>query len=406
MALTDTAVKAAKPRKKAYKLYDAEGLFLFVPVSGSKLWRMKYRGLHDKEKLLAFGEYPLVTLARAREKRMEARRLLDRGIDPAAHKKAERVAAADTFAALAAEYLDLKRKTLSPKTIAKAEWLLDDWINKYIGATPLRQLGPAAILSVCRRLEAKGFHESAHRARSLVSRIMKYGVATIRCDNDPCRDLFNKDTLAPVPAQNHAAITEPVKLGALLRAIDGYDGQPSTKYALKLAPLVFVRPGELRAAEWSEFDLDADEPTWRIPAHRMKMKVQHLVPLSRQAVDLLNELKQFTGAGTLLFPSLRGSDRPISDNTLNAALRRLGYSGEQHVAHGFRSTASTRLHEMQWKHDWIERQLAHGDRDKVSAAYNYAQHLPERRRMMQAWADYLDGLKAGGKVVAIGRKKG
>jgi integrase len=402
MALTDTEVKAAKPRKKAFKMYDGGGLFMFIPPTGAKLWRLRYRGLHSKEKVLALGSYPLITLKRAREKRDDALRLLDRGIDPSAHKKAARTAAADTFAALAAEYLDLKRKTLNPKTIAKAEWLLDDWINKYIGDTPVAQLEPGAVLSVCRRLEAKGFRESAHRALSLVSRICRYGIPSGRCKSDPCRDL--RGQLVTVETKNHASITEPAKLGGLLRAIDDYDGQPSTKYALKLAPLLFVRPGELRAAEWSEFDLDTDEPVWRIPASRMKMKVQHLVPLARQAVDLLNELRPLTGDGRLLFPSLRSSDRPISDNTLNAALRRLGYSGEQHVAHGFRSTASTRLHEMQWNHDWIERQLAHGDRDKVSAAYNYAQYLPERRRMMQAWADYLDGLKAGGKVVAIRRK--
>src|SRR5690606_4892817 len=230
-----------------------------------------------------------------------------------------------------------------------------------------------------------------------------YGVATGRCEHDPCAYL--RGALKPFKVTNRAAITEPGKFGEMLRAIDGYQGQPSCMYALRLAPLVFVRPGELRAAEWSEFELDSKEPVWRIPASRMKMGEQHLVPLSRQAVAILNELKPFTGDGPLLFPSLRSSKRPISDNTLNAALRRLGYSGDEHVVHGFRSTASTLLNEQGWHPDLIELQLAHAPRNKVRAAYNRAERLAERRKMMQAWADYLDGLKAGGKVIAIKRAK-
>lgn len=400
--LTVAAPQNAKPAAKPYKLYDERGLFLFVTPSGSRLWRLKYR-IAGKEKLLALGAYPDISLKSARERRDDARKLIANGIDPLARKKAERIATADTFAALAAEYLDRKRKTLHAKTLSKAQWLLDDWLNKYIGGSPLREITAANVLSVCRRLEAKGKHESAHRARALASRVMRYGVATGRCDSDPCRDL--RGALETFKPKNHAAITDPAKLGALLRAIDGYEGQPSTVYALRIVPYVFVRPGELRFAEWSEFELDAKEPLWRIPARRMKMREQHIVPLARQVVDLLNELEPLTGDGPLLFPSLRSSQRPISDNTLNAALRRMGYSGEQMVAHGFRSTASTLLNEQQWNRDWIELQLAHAERNKVRAAYNAAEYLPHRRTMMQAWADYLDGLRAGGKVIAIGRAK-
>lgn len=397
--LTVEEVKNAKPADKPYKLYDRDGMFLFVPPSGSRLWRLKYR-VGGKEKLLALGAFPDVSLKDAREKRDDARRLVAKGIDPLAKKKAERTANADTFSALALEYLDKKRKSLHAKTLSKAQWLLNDWLGKYIGTKSVRQITAADVLGVCRRLETKGHRESAHRARALASRVMRYGVVTGRCERDPCGDL--RGALEPVVVKNHAAITEPAKLGALLRAINEYDGQPSTKYALKLAPYVFVRPGELRAAEWSEFDLDAAE--WRIPGKRMKMGEQHIVPLASQVVDLLNELRPITGDGTLLFPSLTSAERPISDNTLNAALRRMGYTGEQMVAHGFRSTASSLLNEQNWNPDLIELQLAHAERNKVRAAYNRAERLPERRRMMQAWADYLGALKAGGNVVSIRKK--
>lgn len=396
--LTEATVKAAKPSTSPRKLYDEKGLFLFVPLTGARLWRLKYR-LHGKEKLLSLGAYPDVSLKRAREKRDDARKLLADGIDPAAKKQAERQASAETFAALAHEYLDTKRTALSPKTLAKAQWLLADWLGKHIGSIPIRQLTAADILAVCRRIEAKGKHESAHRARALAGRVMRYGVATGRCDRDPCADL--RGALTPVRTKNHAAITEPAKLGELLRAIDGYQGQPSAAFALKIAPYVFARPGELRAAEWAEFDLEGKEPQWRIPAGRMKMREQHIVPLARQVVALLKELQPLTGDGRLLFPSLRSSQRPISDNTINAALRRLGISSEEHTGHGFRSTASTMLNEQGWHPDLIELQLAHAERNKVRAAYNRAERLAERRKMMQAWADYLDGLRAGGQVVPI-----
>jgi integrase len=413
--LTEAAIKSAKPAEKPYRLYDERGMYLLVNSAKadsdsplkikSRLWRLKYR-IAGREKLLALGAYPEVSLKEAREKRDESRRLVASGVDPLAQKMAKRVAAADTFSALAAEYLETKRKTLHPKTLSKAQWLLDDWLGKYIGSKPVRQLTAADVLGVCRRLESKGKHESAHRARALASRVMRYGVATGRCERDPCADL--RGALTPVKVKNHAAITEPTKLGELLRAIDGYEGQPSTAYALKIAPYVFVRPGELRHAQWSEFDLDAKEPIWRIPPGRMKMREQHIVPLAPQVVELLKQLERFTGDGALVFPSLTSSARPISDNTMNTALRRMGYTREQIVAHGFRSTASTLLNEQGWHPDLIELQLAHAERNKVRAAYNRAERLPERRKMLLSWADYLDALKKGKatKVVNIGRGRG
>jgi integrase len=398
--LTETAIKAAKPREKPYKESDARGLYLLIAPTGARLWRLKYRH-GGVEKLLALGAWPDVSLKRAREKRDDARKLIADGIDPAARRKAERMAAVDTFSALAREYLDVQRKALHPKTIKKAQWLLDDWLDKHMGSIPVRQVTAADVLAVCRRLQAKEKRESAHRVRALASRVMRYGVATGRCERDPCGDL--RGALEPIGARNRAAITEPGKLGELLRAIDGYQGQPSTTYALKILPYCFVRPGEVRMAEWCEFDLDGKEPHWRIPAGRMKMREPHIVPLARQVVALLEDLQPITGDGRLLFPSLRSPERPISDNTINAALRRLGFSGDEHVGHGFRSTASTLLNEQGWHPDLIELQLAHVERNKVRSAYNKAQRLAERRQMMQAWADYLDGLKAGGKVVPIRR---
>jgi integrase len=390
--LTETAVKAVKPAEKARKIYDERGLFLFVPPTGARLWRMKYK-VGGREKLLALGEWPHTSLKRARERRDEVRRLLADGVDPAAKKRAERQAIADTFSALAKEYLDTKRSSLSQKTLSKAEGLLDDWLNKHVGKIPVRQLTAADVLAACRRIEAKGKYETAHRARALASRVMRYGVITGRADRDPCADL--RGALTPVKTKNHAAITDPPKVGELLRAIDGYQGQPSAAFALKLAPYVFARPGELRAAAWGEFELDCEQPVWRIPATRMKMGEQHIIPLARQVVAILKQLQLITGDGSLLFPSLRSKKRPISNNTINAALRRIGFSHEQHTGHGFRSTASTLLNEQGWNPDLIELQLAHAERNKVRSAYNRAERLSERRTMMQAWADYLDALKAG-----------
>jgi integrase len=269
----------------------------------------------------------------------------------------------------------------------------------YIGSRPIAKLGAIDVLKVLKRIEGRGTHETAHRTRQRCSQVFRYAVQTERAAHDVTADL--RGALAPVVSEHHAAITEPSRIGELLRAIDGYTGHSVT--ALKLAPLFFVRPGELRHAEWTEFELDGNEPQWRIPADKMKMGEQHLVPLSKQAVALLRELQPLTGRGPYLFPSLRSRARPMSNNTVNAALRRLGYTSEEMTGHGFRSLASTCLNEQGYHPDLIELQLAHAERNKVRAAYNKAQRLPERRKMMQAWADYLDGLRASANVVPFRR---
>jgi integrase len=336
-----------------------------------------------------------------REKRDDARKLVADGVDASAKRQAERATHAETFEAIGREWLELQSKSLAAETMEILGTRLKSFLYPYVGSRPVASITAQELLTALRRIEARGRHETAHRVRALAGRVLRYAVATGRAQHDVAADL--KDALAPVKSRNFASVTEPARVGELLRAIDGYSGQPITAFALKLAPLVFVRPGELRGAEWSEFDLDAAE--WRIPAARMKMGEQHIVPLSRQAVVILRELEILTGRGRYVFPSLLSLERPMSNNTVNAALRRLGYGSDEQTGHGFRSMASTLLNEQGFPPDVIELQLAHSERNKVRAAYNKAQRLAERRKMMQAWADYLDGLKAGegGKVVPIYR---
>lgn len=396
--LTDTAIRSAKPTEKPYKLFDGGGLFLLVQPGGSRLWRLKYR-IDGREKLLSVGMYPEVSLKSARERREDARRQIAAGVDPSAKRKAERAARADTFEAIAREWLDLKRASLSARTYDKRLSRFEAFVFPSLGKRPIASITAPDLLAAIKRVEARGINETAHRVRSESSAVFRYAIATGRAERDPAADL--RGALAPVIVRNHPAITDPAKIGELLRAIHGYAGQPSTEYALKLLPLTFVRPGELRGAEWIEFDLDGAE--WRIPATRMKMREQHIVPLSTQAVELLRGLQPLTGSGRYLFPSLRTDERPISNNTLNAALRRLGYTGDEMVSHGFRSMASTCLNEQGWEPDLIELQLAHAERDEVRGAYNRAQRLGDRRRMMQAWADYLNGLRVGASVIHIRR---
>jgi integrase len=406
--LTETRIRATKPAEKPAKLFDGGGLYLLVnpakatDESGARLWRLKYR-IGGREKLLSLGAYPDVPLKLAREGREKARKQLAAGIDPSSARKAEKAARADTFAAIALEWLDLQRKKMAAATLQKAEWTFKDLINPYIGSRPIGSITAPEILAVLRRIETRGKHETAHRTKQRCSQIFRYAIATGRAERDPTPDL--RGALAPVVVTNRAAITTPARIGELLRAIEGYSGQPSTEYALKLAPLLFARPGELRAALWNEFDLDGAE--WRIPATRMKMREEHVVPLARQAVELLRELHPLTGPDGYLFPSLTTPTRPISNNTINGALRRLGYARTEMTAHGFRAMASTCLNEQGFAPDVIELQLAHAERDKVRGAYNRAARLPERRKMMQAWADYLDGLRADvAKIanIAAGRK--
>jgi integrase len=396
--LSDTRVRTAKARERPYKLFDERGLFLLVTPAGGRLWRLRYR-MAGVEKLLALGVYPDVPLKRAREKRDEARTLIADGIDPNAQRKAERGAQAQTFEAVAAEWLELQKKSLAPETLSILGARLNSALYPYLGSRPVAAITAQELLAVLRRIEARGRHETAHRVRALAGRVLRYAVATGRAQYDVATDL--RDALAPVKSHNFASVTEPLRVGELMRAIHHYSGYPVTALALKLAPLVFVRPGELRAAEWSEFDLANAE--WRIPAARMKMKEQHIVPLAHQAIAILRELEPLARGGRYLFPSLRTRDRPMSENTINAALRRLGYSNEEQTGHGFRSMASTLLNEQGFPPDIIELQLAHTERNKVRAAYNKAQRLPERRKMMQTWADYLDGLRAGANVISIRR---
>jgi integrase len=296
----------------------------------------------------------------------------------------------DTFEAIAREWLELQSRSLAPETMEILGTRLKSFLYPYVGSRPIASITAQELLAALRRIEARGTHETAHRVRSLAGRVFRYAVATRRAQHDVATDL--KDALAPVKSRNFASVTEPTRVGEFLRAIEGYSGQPITAFALKLAPLVFVRPGELRGAEWPEFDLEAAE--WRIPAARMKMGEQHVVPLSRQAVAILRELHVLTGRGRYVFPSLLSQERPMSNNTVNAALRRLGYRSDEQTGHGFRTMASTLLNEQGFPPDVIELQLAHAERNKVRAAYNRAQRIGERRQMIQAWADYLDGLRA------------
>jgi integrase len=396
--LKDAAVRNAKPREKAYKLTDANSLYVLVCPNGSRLWRYKYV-VGGKEKLLSLGAYPDVSLKEARELRDQARRQLSQGVDPSERRKAEKVSEAASFEAIAREWFAKFStpwaESHSTKVIRRLELDLFPWL----GTKPIADITAAELLTCLRRIESRGALDTAHRAHQNCGQIFRYAVATGRATRDVSADL--RGALPPAAGGHFPSITEPAKIGALLRAIDGYDGSPITRSALCLAPLVFVRPGELRQAEWGEINLDGAE--WRIPAERMKARVLHIVPLSRQALVVLRELQPRTGGGRFLFPSALSPNRPMSENTVNSALRRLGYGSDEMTGHGFRSMASTSLNEQGWHRDAIERQLAHGERDPVRAAYNYAEHLPERRKMMQAWADHLDGLRDGADVLSIRR---
>jgi integrase len=394
MPLSDPAVRNAKSTGKPYKLTDGDGLYLLVKDAG-KYWRYDYRYV-GKRKTLAFGVYPVITLAEAREKRAQARKLLANGSDPGAIKQAkkreEKELAANTFEAVAREWHQKQSVKWVPKNTARTLSLLNRSIFPAIGDAPIAQVTAGSLLSAIQKIESRGNIETAHRAMQICGQIFRYAIATGRAQAD--LSVVLKGALTPVKETHHASITDPKKIRDLLLAMDGYDGSFVTKSALKLAPLVFVRPGELRHAEWSEINFDAAE--WRIAAGKMKMKAVHLVPLSTQALTILRELQPHTGEGRYVFPGVRSYARPMSENTVNAALRRLGYEKNEMTGHGFRSMASTILHEQGWPHEAIERQLAHAERNKVSAAYNYAEHLPKRREMMQAWSDYLDGLKTRG----------
>ena len=402
MPLTDTAIRKAKPSTKSVRLFDGGGLYLEVSPSGGKLWRLKYR-IGGKEKRLALGAYPATSLASARQKRDEARKLLAEGIDPSEQRKSTKAAraglAANTFEVIGREWYAKTAPMLAENTKAKLLTFLEKDVFPWIGARPIAGLAASDLIKVIERIEQRGALDIARRVHNYMGRIFRYAVGRSLVSRDPSRDIELKDILPPEDVQHHASVTDPKAVGGLLRAIDGFTGAFTTRCALRLAALVFVRPGELRHAEWTEFDLEKAE--WRIPAGKMKMKEQHIVPLSVQAITILREIQPLTRMGRYVFPSERGGARPMSENTVNAALRRLGYAKDEMTGHGFRSMASTLLHELGLPHAAIERQLAHGERNKVSAAYNFAEHLPERRKMMQQWADYLDKLKAGAEVIPL-----
>lgn len=394
-SLTDMAARNAKGKEKPYKLAAGAGLYLQVMPNGNRYWRMKYRHA-GKEKLLSIGVYPEVTLKEACDKRDAARAQLRDGKDPSEEKQLGKLKAqlsADgRFGAVALEWL-ATRGDLAESTRSKAKWMLETYAFPWLGKRAIEDVSTAEVLSVLRRLEAQDKIESTQRLRQICGQVFRYAVATGRLDRDPTAAL--RGALKTAKNRHYASITDPAKIGELLRAIDGYTGQLTTLCALKFAPLVFTRPGELRKAEWSEIDFEDGQ--WCIPAEKMKMGLAHIVPLSRQALAVLRELHPVTSKSRYIFPSVRSLRDPMSENTVNAALRRLGYGTDDMTGHGFRSMASTLLHEMGWTSDAIERQLAHAERNPIKAAYNRAKHLPERRRMMQAWADYLDKLKTGAK---------
>lgn len=389
MPLTDAAIKTTKPTDKPQKLFDGGGLYLLVQPSGAKLWRLKYR-FQGREKLISLGSYPEVGLAAARQKREAERRKLAAGDDPSTLRKAEKTAAVITFEAVARECFEKLKPKWTPDTAARKLRRLELYVFPAIGKKPVHTVTAADVLAVLRRIEARETHHTAHRVRQLCSQVMRYAVASGKAEGDPTTAL--RGALVPEKTVHRAAVTEPKKAGELLRIFDDYQGTVIVSTALRLAPLVFVRPGELRKAEWTEIDLDKAE--WTIPAFRMKMRQSLTVPLSRQAVAILRELWRVTGAGKYVFPSYRSSTRPMSDNAILAALRRSGIPKEEMTGHGFRAMARTILDEvLGYRVDLIEMQLAHTVRDPLGTAYNRTSFLPERRKMMQAWADYLDALK-------------
>lgn len=399
MPLTVTQIKNAKSKDKAYKLSDFEGLYLLVQPNGRRYWRMNYRYL-KKQKTLSFGSWPDVSLVEARAKKDGARQLLADGVDPAEKIKREKLAAntalGNTFQAIANEWIEKrKREGLSVVTLKKIRWFLS-LAYPSIGQRPIGDIAPQELLAALRLVEAKGRYDTANRLRSTCSQVFRYAIATARADRDIAADLKGALTVATVKHQ--AAITNAAETGSLMRAIDGFSGQPITRTALKLIAHVFVRPGELRFAEWKDFDWE--KSIWEIPAEKTKMRKPHFVPLSQQAFNIISEIEHDASHSRFLFPSLRSIERPMSENTINAALRRLGYSKNEMTGHGFRSMAATLLNETgRWNPDAIERQLAHSDKNTVRSAYTRGEYWDERVKMMQFWSDYLDELKTGSKIL-------
>jgi integrase len=394
LPLTDTKTRNAKPSTKRVRLFDERGLYLEVSPAGGKWWRLKYRH-RGKEKRLSLGVYPDVSLKAARERRDDARRLIADGIDPSDNRKEKRAAidaastSANSFEAVTREWLARFASEWAPKHKDRVIRRFERDIFPIIGSRPIAEVKAPELLAVLRRIELRGALHTAHRARGNCSQVLRYAIATGRCERDLSSDL--RGALPPKKGTHFAATTDPSKLAGILRAMDGYDGDLVVRCALRLAPLVFARPGELRHAEWKDIDLNAAE--WRYESS--KTKQPHIVPLSRQAVEILRKLQPLTGSGRYVFPGARTSKRPMSDNAILAAMRRMGIGKEEMSGHGFRAVARTILDEVLGvRPDFIEHQLAHAVRDPNGRAYNRTAHLPERRKMMQLWADYLDGLKS------------
>jgi len=390
--LTDTAIKNLKPAAKPYKKSDGGGLHLLITTGGSKLWRLAYR-YDGKQKLLSLGRYPIVGLAKARSERDEAKALLADGVDPSVHKrnskpKTEDQDATSTWREVCREWWDKRRREGASKaTLNKLQWLLE---KSYpgLGHLPVQDIAAADLLGVLREIEAQGTYETATRLRSVSGQVFRYAISTGRAERDVAADL--RDALTVPKRSHHPAVLEPKKIGELLRAIRGFEGDPTTRTGLLLAAYTFLRSGEIRYAEWSDVSWETARLT--IPAERMKMYRPHIVPLSKQVIEILRPIQTITGREKLILPSLRSKGRPISENTMNAALRRLGYTKEQMVTHGFRTIASTHLNENGFNRDWVERQLAHVEGNKIRAAYNSAEYLQDRTDMMQWYGDFLDQL--------------
>lgn len=387
--LSDTTIRASKPGEKSYKLSDGNGLQLWVMPTGSRLWRLDFR-LDGKRRSYSIGAYPAIALREARERAADARKQIRDGVDPVKARKPTKAPAIDTFWTIAEELLAKKeREGRASATVAKTRWLLT-LVREALGARPVREITPQDVLAAIRPAESAGHYETAVRLRGRIGEVFRFAIATGRADLDPTGAL--RGALTRPKVKHRAAILSETEFGGLLRAIDGYQGSPIVRMGLQLLALTFVRPGELRAGEWS--DIDLEEAIWTIPAEKMKMRRPHRIPLSRQAVAVFGALKSLTGAGRYCLPNERTLGRPLSENAFNAALRRMGFTKEEVCGHGFRASASSILNETRlWSPDAIERQLAHADNDSVRKAYHRAEYWDERVRMMQWWADRLDALR-------------
>lgn len=398
MKLTDSIIKAAKPKDRRYNLADGKGLVLFVQPNGQKEWRIRYY-FNEKEKMLSLGFYPGVSLAAARQERARFKELLGKGVDPSENRKEEKqqaaIAAANSFESVARLWWNHWKHDKTERHAGYTIRRMEADVFPVIGAKPVNSITAAQLIVMVRKVESRGALDIAKRVLTLCGQVMRYAVAHGMAERNPAADIKPSDVLKPTKKTNHARLSEK-ELPELLRKIDGYDGQPLTRLAMQLMALTFIRTGELICAQWNEIDLIKRE--WRIPAERMKMKTPHIVPLSDQAIAVLEEIRKLAADDVLLFPSERRDGKSMSNNTILYALYRLGYHSRM-TGHGFRGIASTILHEKGFNHDHIELQLAHTQRDAVSAAYNHALYLEPRAKMMQQWADYLDKLKVGAEVV-------